>query len=349
MKEITCAIINYNGIKTVFNTIESIYNLQGVNPNIIVIDDGSSDGSPDAIQTRFPNVIVYKESENTKDLNRLRNKGLHFSRTRLVLLTDNDVIFSSDAVIEMINLLESDDDAGACIPRLMYMEDRDKIYSEGGKVHYIGASIAPSRDSHKNNVMKNPQVAVGGGIILFDTQKLQKIGFFDEEYSLAWGDDGEIQIRLLIAGYKCYYNPSAIAYHEYKEFNTNRYYRARGQIYNRLRFIFTYYEIRTILLIFPALIFYELIQFGFYFIKKIPHLYLQGIRDALKNSGSIKKRRDYIQSLRQFPDTKYLYSGPIYLRPDKGLKGKINNLSVTIISGLLSIYWWIIYPFLRKK
>src|SRR5690606_1394491 len=128
MKDLSVVVVNYNGISTVLETIESIYRLEGVRPSIVLIDDGSTDGSPAAVKERFPEVEVHAEPANTKNVNRLRNKGLRQAKTKYVLLTDNDVVFDSRFAVEMLSAFEADDRVAVCLPRLMDLEEKSRLF-----------------------------------------------------------------------------------------------------------------------------------------------------------------------------------------------------------------------------
>lgn len=346
MEEITAVVINYNGGSLVLDSIESILKQQGVRVHVIVIDDGSEDGSPEAIKESFPDVEMYREEENTRHVNRLRNKGLRCAATEKVFLTDNDVLLDESCISALLRVMEDDDRIGVCIPRLMYLNEQCRIYQEGGSIHYVGTSVAPSRDTHVSNSESSPKIAVGGGIGLLDMETVQQVGGFDEDYELAWGDDGELHQRMLLAGYKSKSVPSAVGFHEFESFSKARHYRARGQICNRWRFILSHYSGRTLLVIAPMLALYEFAQALYYLLKGIPHLYLKGTLDAIRHLPDILERRRRIQDLRVVPDREVLTAGPIYVRPSGGIGGKAVSVVVTALSLLLTGYWFLFRPLL---
>jgi GT2 family glycosyltransferase len=348
MEEITAVIINYNGGSLVLDSIESILNQQGVHVHVIVMDDGSEDGSPEVIKESFPNAEVYREEENTRHVNRLRNKGLSCAATEKVFLTDNDVLLDESCIAALLRVMEADDRIGTCIPRLMYLNEQCRIYQEGGSIHYVGTTVAPNRDTHVSNSESSPRIAVGGGIGLLDVEKVQQVGGFDEDYELAWGDDGELHQRMLLTGYKCKSVPSAVGFHEFESFSKARHYRARGQICNRWRFILSHYSGRTLLVIAPMLALYEFAQALYYLLKGIPLLYLKGTLDAIRQLPDILERRKRIQDLRVVPDREVLTAGPIYMRPSGGIEGKVVSAVVTALSLLFTGYWVLFRPLLPR-
>lgn len=344
-KAISVVVVNYNGAATVLETLESIFRQQGVRPRVVVVDDGSTDGSPEAIAERFPQVEIHRESRNTKDVNRLRNMGLARAENDKVIVADNDVGFDPTCFAELLAAMDTDGKVAMCIPRMMYAQDPETIYMAGGRIHYAGATIAPNRHLPFDG-RTEPRPAIGGGIALFDKPKLARVGVFDEAYRLAWGDDIELHQRLLLAGYKSLYVPTAVCLHDYKRFDGTRNYRARGQVCNRWRYMLTHYEARTLLVIAPALMMYELTQAVFLTMKGLPHLYLRGTLDALIGLPSTLRRRRNIQALRKVPDREVLFAGALYVRPEHSAGRHAAVKAVEALSRALEVYWRLAQPLL---
>ncbi|QXD16202.1 glycosyltransferase [Rhodocaloribacter litoris] len=349
MRELSVVIVNYNGRSTLLETIRSLQGQEGVRPHIVVVDDGSSDGSVEMVRAAFPEVRIHREPRNTRQVNRLRNLGLNLAHTDRVFLTDNDVVFEPDALLRLLEVMEVDDRVAICIPRLMYLEEPARVYQAGTRVHYCGATEAMGRDRIAGQLENRPRVAIGGGIALIDRKKLWEVGGFDEGYELAWGDDGELHQRFLLAGYLSMVVPAAVGYHEYKPFGRARHYRASGQVYNRWRFITTHYAVRTLLVIAPALVLFEVVQCGFFLMRGIPHLYLKGTWKALRHLPQFVRRRREIQALREVADRDVLSGGPLYVRPAGGGLGRLVAFGVRIVSRLLSYYWRLVRPLLAKR
>ncbi len=348
MENIDVVIVNYNGIRTILNTIQSIYDMEGLSPHIILMDDGSTDGSPQAVAQAFPEVEIIISEQNTKAVNKLRNRGMARARTDKVLLTDNDITFDPHCLREMINVMNSGQKVACCIPRLMYQEHPDRINMCGGKIHYIAAFISPERDKLLSEANLHTGFGVGGGIALFKREVFEAIGGFDEDYMLAWGDDGELQQRILLAGYQVQYVHSAFGLHEAKPFTKERHYRATGQIFNRWLLLLTHYDTRTLLLMLPMLLMYEIVQLCFFTIKGIPGLYFQGNLKLLRSIPLVWKKRQRIQAIKCVSDKEIVFSGPIFVVKSSSGLGRLVEHVIHGISNILNVYWRIISPLIRS-
>lgn len=345
MRKISVAIINYNGIKTLSDSIRSLKQSKNIKVEIHVFDDCSTDNSITEVEAIFPDVKIYKQSSNTRNPNILRNLALKTIIDDIVFITDNDIIYDENCLFNLLNQFDTKESIATCSPRLMYLSERERTYFAGVKIHFIGAAIGQFRDEIVDHSNKPVESNSGGGILLVDRKKAFEVGLFDEDYGLAWGDDGEFYQRLLLAGYKCLYVPSAFGYHEYKPFTQERHYRAVGQVTNRLLFISTHYSKRTIILLLPLFLIYELLEMIFMFSKRIPYLFFKGEIEFLKKRDLIRKKRRNIQKLRRVSDKEILFSGNIYISPGL-LKNKFIKLLIDSVYFLFDYYWKLIKLFI---
>jgi GT2 family glycosyltransferase len=335
-------IFNYNGRNTILSTIDSLFRNENVNITISVIDDHSTDDSVDLVKKAYPEVTIHILPYNTKKLNLLRNKALNLGTSKLIFITDNDLNFDKKCLSELLKIMNSDDKIATCTPRLMHWDQPNKVYTAGTKVHFIGAAISEQRDKTYQETTTSPLPNSGGGICLIRREPALKAGGFDEELLMGWGDDGEFYQRLLRAGYKCLYIPTAFALHENKIVDTIRKFRVVGQTYNRWIFIFSHYSILLIMLLIPVFILYELVQAAFVLIKGVFPQYLSGNLLVLKNFKTLIKKRKFVQSIKSTSDKEVLYSGELYVAPALIQKYGFLRLAISALSSFLNFYWSLI-------
>ena len=262
-----------------------------------------------------------------------------------MLITDNDIIYKKNCLFELLRILKEDAKNATTSLRLMYLSEPERVYTTNTKVHYIGAAIGEHRDQILHTLDDKVEQNSGGGIILSNKDILLKSGGFDDNLVMAWGDDGELYQRLLRFGYNCLYVPTAVAYHEFKPFVKKRHYRVFGQVYNRCVFILTHYSFKTIVLILPALLFYEIIQIGYLSLKGYFLLLLKGYFHVIKSLSYIYQKRLRIQAMRKVADKEVLYADPIFMFHSH-FKGSIEFVIFNVINSILSWYWRKIYNFL---
>jgi len=342
IEPVTVVVINFNGEEIVGETLSSIKGLDYPDFDIILIDDGSTDRGVELVEREFPDVKVIRMEVNTGRPNRLRNVGIMESKSRLVFLVDNDVVFDSGCLKDLVKILGSSIDIAICTPRLLYYDQPEKINIAPSSLHYIGTSISPQRDSLvRDVVMDRPVPTIGGGIMLLDKDKVMGIGMIDEDFLMGWGEDGEVYMRMRLAGYKTLYVPEAVGYHRTKQWREDRYYRAFGQVRNRWFILLTQYRIRTLILMIPALIVYEIFLLLFMTLKGIPHLYFKGNMDVIKNLGRILEKRKAIQATRKVPDRELLTSGEMYVSPAL-IQNPLMKIGMRFLNGFFNGYWRVI-------
>lgn len=332
-------IFNFNGRNTILSTINSLYNSKNVNVDITVIDDHSTDDSIELVRKSFPEITVHVLPKNTKKLNILRNMALNFATGEFVLITDNDINFDSECLSNLLKVMRSDSRIASCTPRLMHWDKPNIVYTAGTKVHYIGAAICDNRDEPFKEINNEPTPNSGGGISLLRRNAALKIGGFDEELLMGWGDDGEFYQRLLRAGYKCLYVPNAFALHENKIVDTIRKYRVTGQTYNRWLFILSHYSIPLIILSIPVFLIYELVQLLFVLVKGVLIEHIKGNLLVIKNFKTIIRKREFVQKIKTVSDKEVLYSGVLYVAPALLKKYFILKYMVKVFSSFLNFYW----------
>ncbi len=347
MEKIAAVILNFNGKRTLLDTIAALYAQQGFVVDIILVDDCSNDGSPEAALAAYPDIQLIQSPHNTRDVSALRNKGIRASTSEKVLLVDNDHILQPACLQQLVDAMDNDPMVGCCLPRLMYLDQPDKVNMCGVQMHFIGASIDTQRNKLLTHTDLKNHIGIGGGVALFRRDVFDLVGGFDEDFMLAWGDDGELHQRILLAGYKSLYVHSAEGHHEVKEFNKAREYRALGQTYNRWLLLLTHYDLRTLILISPALLLYEFVQLGFFAMNGFPQLYFQANWKVIKALPLIKEKRRQKQALKKAPDSELLHAGPILVITSKIGFGPAVKFAIRSVSTVLNSYWFLIRGLLR--
>src|SRR5690606_37362166 len=144
----------------------------------------------------------------------------------------------------------------SCRPRLLYADKPDVIYQDASTLHYLALAADQRRGRPATEGLTPvPRQTVGGGIMLLNCEIARKVGNFDEHYLFGW-QDGELDMRARLLGYLVLQDPYAIGYHIERPGGVRR---VLGQLYNRRRFIMICYSARTLLVLSPALLLFELL------------------------------------------------------------------------------------------
>ena len=336
--DVTIAVLNYNGLAKIPDVFSSIKKLNNPPAEVIMVDDGSLDGSPAWVRTHHPEVRLVIFPENSGGmLNRVRNRAIRESHTKLVFIVDNDVMLTANCLDEALKALNTLPEATVCMTRAVYEERPEYIYQDGQLLHYIGASPNINRDKPVSETSLEPRLSIGWGVQLIDKEKTESFGWFNEAYILGWGDDGEFNHKLNMAGLNCYHVPSSVVIHK-RHSASKRYVSA---VHNRWLFIVEMYAGKTILLISPALAFYECALFGFLLAKKRPGDYFRGMYLFIKNIRGALHERKRIQSRRKVADRELMGSGQLFVYSDE-LSSPLLAAGFSILNRSLALYWQVV-------
>ena len=334
MEPVTVAITNYNGRLVLEDTLQSIRNLDYPTCSVILVDDGSTDESVPFVRTHFPEARIVEMGRNTARLNKVRNQGIAAARTRFVFLTDNDIVFAPNCLRILVDSIQSLPTAAVCTPRIMFEDDRTKIYTDGNLLHYVCASIAKNRNGRLTSTAEQPERSIGCGIQLIDKEKAQAVGFFDEDYVMGWGDDGEFHHRLRLAGFQVYSVPQAVVYHKAIKGAPRVY----GQILNRWSLMLQTYSTKTLALLLPSLVLYEGAFLLFALSKGYVGEYGRALRTVWREWGRLMEKRRSIQARRVVPDKDLMDSGHLYIA-DNMVNKRLLKLCADSLDVCFDLYW----------
>lgn len=295
MARTTVVIPNYNGIKYIENCLQSLE--QGtVIPDIIVVDNGSSDGSLLLVKEKFPNVKIIEFAENTGFCKAV-NAGIKASYTEYVLLLNNDTVADREMVRFLEAELDSDPKAFSAAARMISLHDPDKLDSAGDFYCALGWAFSRGKDKPTDSYLRAVRIfSACAGAALYRRQVFDRIGYFDENH-FAYLEDMDIGYRANIYGYHNKYAPDAKVYHagsavsgsRHNEFKVNL--SSRNSVY----LIYKNMPFLQILLNLPFLILGYLIKFLFFTIKGMGGVYLKGVGKGIRLSCSPKGRQNKVK------------------------------------------------------
>lgn len=211
--DVSIIIVNYNTKELTINCLKSIYeNTKGISFEVIVSDNGSTDGSIEQIKQAFPQVILLENNENL-GFGAANNKGLEIAKGKYIFYLNSDTILLNNAVKILFDFWENSDnnsEIGALGTNLIN-KDREIIHSYG----YFPTTLQLIRDRirrplamtarmilkkyrvpKRNNLFFNAMfgdVDYITGADLF--VKNDKNAFFDERYFM-YTEEVDLQYKL---------------------------------------------------------------------------------------------------------------------------------------------------------
>lgn len=236
---IFCVLVNWNLKSDTIACIESLLNAGVPTRQIIVVDNGSVDGSLDAIAGRFsPKVNLIANKENlgyASGLNQGINQALSLG-AEWVFVLNNDTLCSPDIFDTLGDALEKDDGISILAPLILYFDRPNQIWYTGDRL-LPGSLITTSLYKNTRDSIDLPELLpvdfVSGCGMLINKDVFDKIGVFDTSLFM-YGEEVDFCWRARQGGMRLVCATRAKMWHKVsasanKEQVQMRYFRIRNQ------------------------------------------------------------------------------------------------------------------------
>lgn len=215
MKKIFVVIPNWNGADMIGDCLESLHS-QTQKHSVVVVDNGSVDSSVELLKSKFATVTLIELPENTGFAGGV-NVGIRHALEQgadAIALFNNDAVADKDWLQELTATMDANSEVGIVTCKLL-RTDKKHFDSTGDFYSIWGMPFPRARNVADMGQFDAPEEVFGasGGASLYRAEMLERIGVFDEKF-FAYLEDVDISFRAQLAGWKVFYNPRAIAYHQ---------------------------------------------------------------------------------------------------------------------------------------
>ena len=183
---------------------------------VLVVDNGSTDGSADEIERTFAGRVRLLRSPRNLGFGAGNNLGIREARGRHVILLNNDAVAAPSFARELVAAAEGQDSVGMVAAKVLEYARRDVLDTVGHLLYPDGLNRGRGRLEEDRGQYDACRTTLfpSGAAALYTRRMLDDIGLFDESFFL-YGDDAELGLRGRVAGWGCALAPRAIAYHHY--------------------------------------------------------------------------------------------------------------------------------------
>jgi GT2 family glycosyltransferase len=186
---------------------------------VVVVDNGSTDGSQAMLGDRFPDVAIIQNDRNV-GLGRASNQGIMATSAPYVLLLNNDTLVEGAAIDALIDVMAATPDAGAVGGTLLNGDGTFQsahgsfptLVEELLIATRIGEWLRPGYPCHRAGDAIAPVDWLSSACLLLRRSALGEVGLLDEEYFI-YGDETDLQYRLVQHGWKVYHVPASTTVH----------------------------------------------------------------------------------------------------------------------------------------
>lgn len=228
-------IVNYNVKYFLEQALYSVRRaIEGIEAEIIVVDNNSSDSSVELVREKFPEVVLIANKENT-GFSKANNQGIAISTGQYVLLLNPDTVVEEDTFKQCLAFMDAHPDAGALGVKMVdgkghFLPESKRSLPTPAVSFYKIFGLAGLFPRSKRfgryhlgylNDNQTHQIEVLAGAFMFMRREtLDKIGWLDETFFM-YGEDIDLSYRVILGGYKNYYYPEARIIH-YKGESTKK-------------------------------------------------------------------------------------------------------------------------------
>ncbi len=217
--KVSLVIPNYNGVTYLKECLPSVFAATGFSDGqneVLVVDDGSKDGSVEFIRENFPGVRLLKNRKN-RGFGFTCNRGVKAAKHEIIVLINNDIILTKDFLNPLLRHLQRSEDVFTATPKL-YGWDR-KTFAWGMHMgHFEKGYIRLWNESEIGSGDKiseaSPSIFAIGGAMVFRREDFLWLGGFDAIYRPNCWEDIDISYRAWKRGLKVVYEPSSLMYHK---------------------------------------------------------------------------------------------------------------------------------------
>lgn len=215
---VTAIVVNFNQREKLLECVASLEAalapVEG-GGEVIVVDNGSTDGSNEAVRASHPAVRLFENGANL-GFSTAVGVGIRASDSEWVLLLNNDATVEPDAIVEMLRAAADAPRVGSVAAQLLFADGSGRINSAGFGVDRLGIAYEREVGELPDPDDREPREVFGasGGAALVRRTMLEEIGGLDESFFL-YLEDVDLAWRARINGWTALYAPAAVAHHHH--------------------------------------------------------------------------------------------------------------------------------------
>ncbi|HXT22195.1 MAG TPA: glycosyltransferase family 2 protein [Thermoanaerobaculia bacterium] len=217
LPRVAAIVVNYDGKQVTLDAVASLRRMRYPRFDLVVLDNGSRDGSVEALAAAFPDLRQLRLRENRGSASGYA-AGFRWAFANgydYALLLNNDVEVEPDMLDELVAAAERDPKAGAVGPKCYFHGERRRLWSAGGVLRWREAVTRERGYGELDHGQFDQETAVdyvNGCAILVRREAAEAAGGWDPLYFICV-DDADFCTRLAGAGWRCIYAPKAVLYH----------------------------------------------------------------------------------------------------------------------------------------
>lgn len=213
---ISFIVINFNNVQPTLEFLESTRNLVDRSFEVIVVDNASTQDPTNEILSKYPETRVYRLNTNT-GFTGGNNFGISKAKGDYIFIINNDTEVTPNLIEEVLRPFSENESIGVVSPKIKFYDQPNLIQYAGFKPinRFTGRTGAIGSREEDRGQYDQGRVTHGahGAAMVIKKEVIEKVGVFHDDFFLYY-EEWDWSTRIIKAGYKIYYQPTAVVYHK---------------------------------------------------------------------------------------------------------------------------------------
>ena len=210
---VSVVVVNWNRRELLRNCLASLSRQTLAPLEVILVDNGSTDGSVAMVHQDFPTTVVVRNSDN-RGFCEANNQGIERAQGDFVALLNNDAEAAPGWLAGLRGVFDKRAEIGMAASKILVHSDPARIDKVGHLIFLDGQNRGRGTGQLDRGQFAVVEEVIwpDGCAAMYRSEMLRQIGGFDEDF-FAYADDAELGLRARIAGWGCLYTPDAVVFH----------------------------------------------------------------------------------------------------------------------------------------
>ncbi|HQF70917.1 MAG TPA: glycosyltransferase family 2 protein [Promineifilum sp.] len=213
---VSVIIPHWNGRQHLDDCLHALRRQTYADHEVILVDNGSTDGSQAYVRERFPEVRLVELGHNS-GFTGAGNAGYAASRGEFICLLNNDTEADAGWLAAIVAVFDSHPRVGVVASKMLLFDRRDYFHTAGDfyRVDGIPGNRGVWQEDRGQYDREEPVFSACGGAAAYRREMLAEIGFLDNAFFFSC-EDIDLAWRAHLAGWDVRYTPAAVVYHKLK-------------------------------------------------------------------------------------------------------------------------------------
>jgi GT2 family glycosyltransferase len=350
---VTLCIINYNGAAHLPRALDAVRRQSWSFAEVLVVDNASADGSAARARELCPCVKVLQLPEN-RGPGAARNAGFAAARHDMILFQDNDVRLQTDTAALLLEEMRAHAGTFVVAPRVLYSAEPDRIQFDSADCHFLGLMATRNADAPAAcSAAAAETTSLVTACFLVDRSRWPHGPPFDENLGFNL-EDHDFGVRAVLRGKRLRVQPRATVLHgggtpgiSYRPGDRPAEDRQFYLVRNRWIIIAKCYAPRTLALLAPALLAFELFQLAWLTAERRPRVWGRAAASVWRARRRLREERRAVQQERRVHDGSVLRDAVLPLTRHVR-DSRAAALALPAIDHVFRAYWRLVRRWLER-